>query len=714
MIIKNNKTFHLIGKNISYIMAIGPTDDLLHVYFGKKLRDRDYSDNSRVTPNGFCTSAKDTESLEARAQEYPAYGYTDLRHPAYVVNNADSNNVSCLKFKSYTIEENSIQEIKGMPHFFLGGKSAQTLKITLYDEITDIETELAYTVFDEYDIILRSAVITNKSTGFMSVESAYSANLDLPQNDYDAIYFPGGWAKERELVRQPVTLGTSIDLSNARGGSGHDLNPFVMISERNADENYGNVYGFSLVYSGNHSTYIDCDKYGNVRVQQGINPFQFRWTLDRGESFQTPQTVLCFSSQGIGGISREMSDAYRSNLCRSKWTYKERPILINNWEATYFDFNEDKLLDIAKKAKETGMELFVLDDGWFGKRNDDTCALGDWFVNIEKLPSGINGLAKKINDIGLKFGLWIEPEMVNPDSDLYREHPDWAIQIPNRTPALCRNQLILDFSKPEVCDYIIEKMCDVIAGANIEYIKWDMNRSMSDMPFVGFNHEFYLGFYKVIDAITSAFPNVLFEGCSGGGGRFDAGILAYMPQIWTSDNSDAVARLKIQYSTSMGYPASSISAHVSAVPNHQVGRITPLKTRADVAYMGAFGYELDITKMSDDEIKTVKEQVNEIKKLRGLSINGDFLRLISPYDTNYCAWAIVSKDKSEAYVMTCKILGVANTTEQSIKLPCLDIEADYTDMNTNTVYGGDELAYKGFTPSFSGDFSTYTLHLKRI
>lgn len=712
MIIKNDCTFHLLGKNTSYILIIGPQGDLLHYYYGNKLKKRNYS--AMLPQKGvpvFCTEHQHI-TLELFQQEYPSYGYTDLRHPAYIVENSDLNSISHLKFKSYEIEYDSVQQIIGLPHLFLGDKTAQTLKINLYDDIIDFGVELAYTVFDEYDVILRSSRITNYSQKPITLESAYSMNLDLPKNDYDVIYFSGDWCRERDLLRLPMEQGSKLDLSNARGGSGPDINPFVIVAEKNTTETTGNAYGFTLIYSGNHSTYLECDRHKNLRIQQGINPFQFSWKLNNGESFQTPQSVLCFSPNGLGGMSRELNDVFRTNLCKSKWMNIERPILINHWEATRFDFTEDKLIEIAKKAKETGIELFVIDDGWFGCRNDDCSSLGDWFVNKKKLPSGIEGIAKKINQIGLKFGLWIEPEMISPDSDLYRTHPDWAIKVPNREPALGRNQLILDLTRDDVCQYIISSICDLIGSANIEYVKWDMNRSMSDMPYKGFNHKFYLGLYKILDAITKAFPEVLFEGCSGGGGRFDAGILAYMPQIWTSDNSDAIARLKIQYSTSMGYPISSLSNHVSATPNHQVGRVTSLKTRADVAYAGTFGYELDITKMNDHEIEILKNQIHHVRQLRSLSINGDFYRLISPYDSNYCVWSIVSKDKSEIFVMACRILNFAHIEEQKIKLQGLNPNYDYIDVLTNSLFHGDELMFTGFTPKFEGDFSTYTLHLK--
>ena len=714
MIIKNNNTFHLQGRNISYIMAVDSFGNLIHIHYGRKLHDKDY-DKTNTKYVNWAAYDENNITLENTQQEYPSYGHTDLRNPAYTVKNVDGNSISQLKYKDYTIKENYIPEIEGMPSLFIGNKSAQTLEITLEDKISGVEVVLSYSVFDDYDVILRNTRIHNISDSTIEIDSAYSANLDIAKGNYDLIYFSGGWGREREFCRSEIQQGAKIDISNARGGSGHTLNPFIMVSEHNADEDKGNVYGFSLIYSGNHSSMIECDQYGNIRVQQGINPFMFKWTLEKGESFVTPQCVMCYSENGIGGLSRELNDVYRTNLCRSKWADKDRPILINNWEATYFDFDEDKLLSIAKRAKEAGVELFVLDDGWFGTRNDDFSGLGDWTVNYDKLPSGIDGLAKKINDIGLKFGLWFEPEMVNPDSELYRAHPDWAISVPNRISSLSRNQLILDLSRDDVCDYIITAVSDVLKSANIEYVKWDMNRPMTDMPYEGYNHKYTLGFYKIMDAITGAFPNILFEGCSGGGGRFDAGVLAYIPQIWTSDNSDAAARLKIQYATSMGYPVSAISAHVTAVPNHQNGRITSLKMRADTAYAGVFGYELDITKMSDTELAEIKKQVETDKKLRTLMRTGDFYRILSPYETNYCSWEMVSKDKKEVFFYSAKIFSVANSHDIRIKLKGLDAEAKYMDTVTGEVYGGDELMYYGVEPKYDmHDFASYTMMLNRV
>lgn len=714
IVVVNNNTFHLQGRESSYIMALNGSGDLLHVCFGKKLKDRDYS-KMRTSWHAWTAFDLDGCTLENAPQEYPSYGYTDLRPPAYIVKNGQGNCVSQLKYSGYEIYEGETPKIQGLPCVTEGNKSVSTLAIKLSDGLAGICVTLYYTVFDEYDVIVRSAVITNISNDNVEIKSAYSANIDMARPEKDIIYFSGGWAREREYVRRRLCQGEICDIANARGGSGHCINPFIMIADKAADENSGEVHGFSLIYSGNHSSRVSCDQLGNIRVQQGINPFGFSWKIGSGESFYTPQSVIVYSDNGIGGISRELHDLYRYNLCRSKWSDKPRPVLINNWEATYFDFDEEKLISIAQKAKETGIELFVLDDGWFGNRNDDRRGLGDWYVNRSKLPSGIDGLAERINDIGLKFGLWIEPEMVNPDSDLYRTHPDWAIHVPGREPAQSRSQLILDLSRKEVCDYIIKAISDLLSSANIEYIKWDMNRPMTDMPCEGYNHKYTLGFYRIMEAITGAFPNVLFEGCSGGGGRFDAGVLAYMPQIWTSDNSDAVARYKIQYSTSMGYPVSSMGAHVTASPNHQNGRQTSLETRANTAYAGIFGYELDITKMSSDEIDEVKKQVAFYKDIRQLIVSGDFYRLISPYETNYCSWCVVSKDKSEAFVFIGRVLSIADYEDQLIKLNGLSEDFDYKDIISDKIYGGDELMYMGIRPSFKmQDFASVIMHLKRI
>ena len=696
MIIKNNSTFHLLGRNISYVMAINETGDLVHIHYGEKVPNKDYASNLKEDERGEICCDENGCFLETTAQEYPAYGHTDLRMPAYSIKNSLGNNISRLVYKDYKISEDSVAVIDGMPSVFKGSNSAQTLEVIL-----------SYTVFDEYDVILRSSKFINNSQNRLIIESAYSVSVDFDKPNFDFVYFPGAWMREREFTRTDVKLGEKIDISNARGGSGHAINPFVMLCEKNANEKYGEVYGFSLVYSGNHSSVVECDQYGNVRVKQGINPFGFEKELCENEVFYTPQSIICYSKKGFGGLSREIHDLFRNNLCKSKWVNENRPILINNWEATYFDFNEEKLLKIANKAKEIGIELFVLDDGWFGKRNDDTSSLGDWFVNKDKLPSGIEGIAKKINDIGLRFGIWFEPEMVNEDSELFRKHPEWIIEVPNIKPALGRNQYMLDLAKDEVCEYIIDSLSKILGTASVSYVKWDYNRMMSDIPYKGYNHKYILGLYKILDTMLEKFPDILFEGCASGGGRFDAGILAYSPQIWTSDNSDAVSRLKIQYSTSMCYPLSSISAHVTASPNHQVGRVTSLKTRADVAYAGMFGYELDITRLSDDDIDEIKRQIEFYNEIKGLVRTGDLYRLQSPYESNYCTWEIVSKDKNEVFLFSCKILSQANFKDGRLRLEGLDEKKEYFEVGSKNLFSGAELMNLGFEVKYENeDFAT--------
>lgn len=690
-------------------MTVSEHNDLLHYYYGKKLADREYKTISMKDENQ-CAFLPEGYTLENYRQEYPSYGYSDLKSPAYDVFNSDGNNISMLKVTDIKIKD-GVYNPCGLPHILQKDNAAQTAYITLYDEVINLEVTLIYTVFDEYDVIIRSAEFKNLSDKPIRIDRAYSSCLELYTEKRDVIYFPGSWARERYMERVEIRRGEKIDISNARGGSGHNMNPFAIVCNENANENYGEAIGFSLIYSGNHSTYIESDADLNLRIMQGINPQDFSYTLNPNENLETPQSVICYSLNGIGGVSRELNRLYRNNLCRSEWANKDRPILINNWEATYFDFTEDKLVSLAKTAKETGIELFVLDDGWFGSRNDDFQGLGDWFVNKSKLPSGIDGLSQKINDIGLKFGIWIEPEMVNPNSDLFRAHPDWVIHVPNRQPTLSRNQLILDLTRKEVRDYIVDSISNILSQG-VSYVKWDMNRPMTDMPRPGYNYEYTLGYYDILDRLTKAFPHILFEGCASGGGRFDAGALHYVPQIWTSDNSDAVARLKIQYSTSIGYPLSSISAHVTASPNHQNGRITPLKTRADVAYAGMFGYELDITQMSKEDIEEIKKQISFYKSIRTLIRTADFYRLQSPYETNYCTWQAVSPDKNEAFVMSCKIETVRDKENNYIKLYGLDSSATYTDTLTGKTYYGDELLNRGIMFEYElKDFSTVIMHL---
>ncbi len=713
MIIKNGNTFHLQGKNISYIIAVSQFGDLHHYYFGKKLSDRDYSKKLVVAAHALICYDEVGGATEAACLEYPSYGHTDLRTPAFSIKNRLGNTVSKPVLRSFAIKENAVTEVEGMPYILKNENNAQTLEITLADSEAGFEIVLSYTVFDEYDVILRNAKIKNASNEEITVESASSCGVDFEKGQYDVIYFPGAWTRERYMERVSVKSGMKMEIGNAKGGSGHVMNPFVILCDSKATEKSGDAYGFSLIYSGNHATTVECDQYGKVRVVQGLNPFEFEQVLNSGETFETPQTILSYSNDGLGGLSRAIHGVVANNLCRSNTAKKDRPILINNWEATYFDFTEEKLINLAKKAKAVEIELLVLDDGWFGKRNSDNCSLGDWVVNTEKLPLGIDGLSKKINDEGLKFGLWFEPEMANPDSDLFRAHPEWVISVPNVKPSLGRKQYMLDLANPDVCDYIIDVISGYLKSAKIDYIKWDYNRMMTDMPYKGYNHKYTLGLYRVYSTLVKNFPDVLIEGCASGGGRFDLGILAYSPQIWTSDNSDAISRLKIQYGTSMGYPICTMSAHVTASPNHQVGRITPLKTRAAVAYAGMFGYELDITTMSDAEIEEIREQIKFYNEIRTLVRTGDLYRLQSPYEGNYCSWMIVSKDKKEAVLVGVRVLSNSNFDDENIYLDGLCESFNYKDMETGEVFGGDELMYKGITPEYElSDFSAVVKYFK--
>lgn len=708
MICFKDNYFFLEGKDISYIFRINPQGYLVNCYFGKKIKMHP----TLVVPERFyCWHmwGEDGVKLDEIPQECPTYGHTDLRSPML----GFKSSLSVLKYKSHKIYKGK-KPLCALPSSIDEKGEAETVEITLSDDINNIDVTLFYTVFETKNVIARHVEITNKGEKEIVIDRCYSMCVDFEHSDFSETHFAGRWGFEREKVTNRVVRG-NLDISNARGGSGHFMNPFVMLHSPNATENYGDVYSFMLVYSGNHSTVISTDQRMRTRVCQGINPFGFEWKLSKNETFTSPEALLSFSPEGFTGASQNLHSFIKENIVRGEWKYKERPILINNWEATYMNFNEEKILSIASLAKDLGIELFVLDDGWFGKRNNDDCSLGDWQVNYEKLPSGIEGLAKKVTDMGIDFGLWFEPEMVSPDSDLYRAHPDWAIHQGSLPPALSRNQLVLDLTKTEVQDYIINSVVKILKSAPISYVKWDYNRYITDMPYLGFNHQYTLCMYRVTEEITKAVPHVLFEGCSGGGGRFDLGILCYMPQIWTSDNTDPIERLFIQYGTSFGYPVSTMGSHVTASPNHYTARKTSMKTRGDIALSGNFGYELDITKLPEEDLNAIKEQVKECKKIRSLVQYGDFYRLSDPFENNIGAWQIVNKDKSESFFCAARILFKSNVYFPVIKLRGLTEGALYKDEHTGTVYSADELMYRGLFADFPhGDFVTCTMHLKKI
>lgn len=709
------KEFHLYNRQISYILKILKNNQLGHLYFGKKVRERDSYDylvESHHRPMTSYPYEGDMYfSLEHLKQEYPAYGTSDFRHPAVEIRQNNGSRITNFEYKDHTIYKGK-PKLQGLPAVYTEHEDeATTLEITLVDDLIHVEITLLYTIFENENAIARSARIQNNGAESVDLLAAMSMNLDLPDYDYEWLQLSGAWSRERHIKMRKLEQGIQ-SIESTRGHSSHQHNPFMLLKRPNADEFSGEVLGFSFVYSGNFLAQAEVDPHGQTRVLMGINPFGFTWHLEQNEQFQTPETVIVYSDQGINGMSQTYHRLYRTRLARGEWRDQVRPVLNNNWEATYFDFDEDKIVNIAKAAKEDGIELFVLDDGWFGTRNDDKQGLGDWFANTDKLPNGITGLAERIENLGMKFGLWFEPEMVNKNSDLFREHPDWIIQTPHRRSSHGRNQFVLDYSRKEVIDCIYEMMAAILRTAKISYIKWDMNRSITEVYSESIPperqgeifHRYILGVYDLYERLTSTFPHILFESCASGGGRFDPGMLYYAPQTWASDNSDAIERLKIQYGTSLVYPISSIGAHVSSVPNEQVFRTTPLETRANVAYFGAFGYELDLNKLSQAEREQVKNQIAFIKQYRELIHKGTFYRLLSPFEHNFTAWMVVSEDKREAIVGYYKILNEANGPYRRLKLQGLNEAFIYHTEELAASYGGDELMNIGLitTDAYSG------------
>lgn len=711
------KLFHLQTKSASYVMGLFRDHYLFHLYWGKKIRPADLTDLLIVRERSFSPNVYPEDrsfSLDTLPQEYPAFGAGDFRTPAYQVELANGTSVTELRYVSHTIVQGK-PPLQGLPSVYteLDGE-AQTLELVLEDPAAGLRAVLSYTVMEELDALTRSVRLENIGGTPLKLNRALSASVDFDHDGFDLLQLSGAWSRERHLVRRPLAYGLQ-GIESRRGASSHQQNPFLALLSPDAGEEHGEVYGFNLVYSGNFSAQAEVDQFRTTRVSIGINPFGFRWLLEPGETFQTPEAVMVYSDQGLGGMSRTYHKLYRTRLVRGAYRDQPRPVLINNWEATYFDFDADKIESIAQAAKELGIELFVLDDGWFGHRDDDTTSLGDWTVDRNKLPDGLADLAGRVNRLGLQFGLWFEPEMVSPDSELYRSHPDWCLHVPDRRRSQARGQLILDLSRPEVCDYIIRSVGEVLRSAPIAYVKWDMNRHMTEAGSAALPperqaetpHRYMLGLYRVMDAITREFPHVLFESCSGGGGRFDPGILHYMPQTWTSDDTDAVERLKIQYGTSIVYPASAMGAHVSAVPNHQVHRTTPLKMRGDVAMSGNFGYELDLTRFTAEEKEQVIGQVAFYKEIRNLVQQGDMYRLLSPFEGNETAWMFVSGDRSSALAGYFRVLAEPNGANRRLRLQGLDPDRNYVLQETGAVYGGDRLMHAGIpVQDLHGDFQS--------
>lgn len=707
---EQSREFHLYNNKISYLIKILANKQLGQLYFGKRIPNRENHDylveNTYRPVTSYVFDDDYSFSLGNVKQEYPAYGTTDQRRPALDIKQPNGSRITDFKYVSHKIYAGK-RKLTGLPATYVEDESeATTLEINLYDELIQVTLCLQYTIFENSAAIARSVKFSNNSDQKYQLKTALSLNLDLPDANYEWLQFSGAWGRERHLHKTPLRPGIQA-INSARGASSHMQNPFVILKRPFTTEEQGEALGVSFVYSGNFLAQAEVDEYSVTRLQIGIDPFQFSWCLKPNETFQTPEAILAYTSEGLNQLSQTFQKLYTTRLARGYWRDKERLILINNWEATYFDFTEEKLLSIAKKAKELGIELFVLDDGWFGERTKETAGLGDWYVNRNRLRNGISGLSRKIHDLGMMFGLWFEPEMVNKDSDLYQKHPDYIIETPKRHASHGRKQYVLDFSRKEVVDNIYEQLVKILDEGEIDYIKWDMNRNITECYSIAYPpeqqgeimHRYILGVYDLYERLIERYPKILFESCASGGGRFDAGMLYYAPQAWTSDDSDAIERLKIQYGTSFGYPQSMMGAHVSASPNEQLGRNTPLKIRGDVAFFGAFGYELDLDKLSSTELASVKKQIELMKKYRNIFQYGTFYRLKSPFEGNIVSWMVVSEDKSQAIVGYYKILNDVNCEYRRLYLPGLDADTLYNVQEELGSYlgnfTGDELANIG-------------------
>jgi alpha-galactosidase len=711
--------FHLRTGGTSYVIGLDGGTRPTSLYWGLALRS--WGGASVQPPIGRPFAAEPEPgrpgfSLDQLPQEYPAFGNSDFRSPALRAVQEDGSAITDLTYRSHRIFAGK-PALEGLPATYVESDAeALSLVIELLDGKTGLAAILLYTVFRDHDAIARSVRLENRGKGRLRIERALSASVDLMRSDYEMLQLSGDWGRERSPLRRRLVHGCQ-SVESRRGASGHEHNPFIALLEPGTDETKGDVLAMSLVYSGNFLAQAEVDRLGGTRLSIGINPFGFSWLLEPGQSFQAPEAVLVRSGEGLDGMSARFHGLYRSRLCRGAFRDAERPILINNWEATYFAFDQAKILDLAQNAAGLGIELCVLDDGWFGKRDDDRSSLGDWTEDRRKLPGGLSELARKVNALGLKFGLWFEPEMVSPDSALYREHPDWCLHAPERPCSLGRNQLVLDMGRPEVRRYVVEAVSAILRSAPISYVKWDMNRHLTEVCSAGLPperqgeaaHRHILGVYAAMDEITRAFPGILFESCSGGGGRFDPGMLYYMPQVWTSDNTDALSRLRIQYGTSLVYPPSAIGSHVSASPNHQTGRRSSLGTRGRVAMSGNLGYELDLGALGPEELQELKRQVSFYKGIRGLVQYGDFHRLASPFQDGLAAWIFVAPDRSRAWAACFRARAEANAPLDILRLRGLDPGADYRveiegdAQGRPGLYGGDELMAAGLCLDFGRD-----------
>ena len=730
---EKDKAFKLRANNTDYMMKVCEEGYLAHVYYGNKVPDEDLTYLLRLDESPFTPATNDRDRasfMDTLPFEYPCFGLGDYRESAFKIMDANGMSTCDLRYVSHKMYEGK-PKLEGLPATFATEESGcSTLEITMYDKYADIEVVLIYTAFDKLDVITRSAVITNKSEKPFKITRALSACVDFDTDKMDMITLNGSWARERAVERCRLHHGKQL-VDSCRGESSHQNNPFVALCDNNADEDKGEVFGFNFVYSGNFYAQAEVTQHKKTRFLMGINPLDFEWLLEKGESFTCPEVVMVHSDEGIGKMSRTFHDLYRNNLIRGEYKDKRRPILINNWEATYFNFDTDKLIDIAKEASKLGIEMLVMDDGWFGHRDSDNSSLGDWFVYEKKLKGGLKYLVDEVNKLGMKFGIWFEPEMISPDSELYKAHPDWAIQIKGRPLTLCREQYVLDYSRKEVRDHVYGMMKKILDSANIEYIKWDMNRQLTEVGSTTLPaerqrelwHRYVLGVYDLMDRLTTDYPHILLENCSGGGARFDPGMLYYRPQIWCSDDTDAIERLKIQHGTSMCYPCSAMGAHVSDCPNHTVGRNTPFKTRGHVAMVGTFGYELDVTRIPQEDRDAIPAQIEEFNKFNKLVRTGDHYRIGNMFEDNtWDAWEFVAKDKSEALFEFVQVLGRPNERSRRIKLKGLEADAYYYEENepdkkisgAALMNAGINIAKMWNGDGLYGDFCSKILHFIKV
>lgn len=713
------KTFFLESKNVSYVFSISRFGFLNHLYYGKRIsrEDLDYSVNRVDRGHGSnIAGAWRDHSLNVYGNECPTYGRSDYRQSMLAICDEEGVRVGDWKYRSHEILGEK-PKLEGLPS--VSGK--ETLVIKLYEERMRAEVTLYYTVFEDLPVILRHMEVCNQGESVLKLDRAFSFSIDMPDNQWEAITLPGAHLRERFMERTALNHGT-FAIDSKRGVSSGQMNPFLAVARKNTDEEQGEVYGFNLVYSGDFVFQMESEQNDELRILGGINDYDFEWEVLPDKSFVTPEVVMVYSQSGLGDMSRTFHDLYRNYLVNPRFSKQPRPIVINNWEATYMEFTTEKLCEIIESVKDTGIDTFVLDDGWFGVRNHDRSGLGDWFVNLDKLPQGLTPIIECAHNNGMKFGLWFEPEMVNQDSDLFREHPDWAIQVDGMAPCTGRDQLILDLTRDEVCKYVIESVSKILRENAIDYVKWDMNRTMTDNYSTPLgkrskelHHRYVLGFYRICEALINGFPEVFFEGCASGGCRFDPGMLYYFPQIWTSDDSDAYMRTIIQYGTSLCYPLSTQSCHVSVCPNHQSGRVTPFASRGDIAHLGATGYELDTTKCSEDEKKQIREQVEQYKEMQDLVLFGDLYRLNNPLEENLFCEMLVSKDKKRAHITLMLPIHIPNGKAIRIYPRGLCADKTYEIPELGLKRKGDIWMNVGIlVPTPWGDFGTRTYHMVEV